>query len=144
MKQYTKSKTINKTSINNIDIIDFSFFIHLFIYFRINLEKELKKFLEIYDDEIGARSSRLHECKNILHQESNTLDEWKEKYKIQEVLYNKIQMDKEAEEEQRREEKILLFMMNRVARIIQRHYRRVLAQRKSKKKGKGKKGKGRK
>lgn len=104
------------------------------------MENQLKDFLQVYDQEIGMRSKKLRECNKMLKQESKMLDDWKEKYKIQEVLYNKIQADKEAEEEQRREERILLFMMNRVARIIQRNYRRLLAQRKSKKKGKGKKG----
>lgn len=109
-------------------------------HFRIDLEHQLKDFLQVYDQEIGARSFKLRDCKHTLRAESNTLAEWKDKYKIQEVLYNRIQADREAEEEKRREEKILLFMMNRVARIIQRSYRRILAQRKAKKKGKGKKG----
>lgn len=86
------------------------------------------------------RSQKFRDCQKTLKQESKMLDDWKEKYKIQEVLYNKIQADKEAEEEKRREDRILIFMMNRVARIIQRNYRRLLAQRKAKKKGKGKKG----
>lgn len=104
------------------------------------MEHQLKDFLEIYDREIGDRSSKLRECLKTLNRESNTLNEWKQKYKEQELVYNKILANKEREEERRREERILLFMMNRVARIIQRHYRRILAQRKAKKKGKGKKG----
>lgn len=135
MKQHIKSRTqLNPFQLDNL------FLTFVFFPCRIDLEWQLKNFLQIYDEEIGARSLRLRECKNILRRESNMLDEWKEKYKVQEILYNKIQLDIEAEEEMRREERILLFMMNRVARIIQRHYRRVLAQRKSKKKGKGKKG----
>lgn len=101
-------------------------------------------FLQVYDQEIGMRSQNFRECKKTLKEETDTLNDWQEKYKTQEVLYNKIQADKEAEEEKRREERILLFMMNRVARIIQRNYRKLLAQRKAKKKGKGKKGKGKK
>lgn len=107
---------------------------------RIDLEHQLKEFLQVYDREIGARSSKFRECMNTLKVQSNTLAEWKERYKTQEILYNQILADKDAEEEKRREERILLFMMNRVARIIQRNYRRILAQRKAKKKGKGKKG----
>lgn len=113
--------------------------------FRIDLEHQLRDFLQVYDQEIGTRSLKLRDCRKKFEQESKTLADWKEKYKVQEVLYNKIQADIEAEEDRIREERILLFMMNRVARIIQRNYRRVLAQRKAKKKGKGKKGgKGRK
>lgn len=112
-----------------------------FIYlFRIDLEYQMMDFVQVYDQEIGTRSSKLRDCKRALADEINTLAEWKEKYRVQEILYNRIQADREAEEEKRREEKILLFMMNRVARIIQRSYRRILAQRKAKKKGKGKKG----
>lgn len=108
--------------------------------FRINLEKELKDFLEFYDTRIGEYSFKLRNYKHTLRDETKTLTERQEKYRVQEILYNEIQANKEAEEEQRREERILLFMMNRVARIIQRQYRRILAQRKAKKKGKGKKG----
>lgn len=100
----------------------------------------MKDFLQAYDAEIGARNFKLRNYMHVLRDESKMLTEWQEKYQIQEVLYNEIHANKEAEEEQRREERILLFMMNRVARIIQRQYRRILAQRKAKKKGKGKKG----
>lgn len=47
--------------------------------------------------------------------------------------------EKEREECRVREEKLLLFIMNRAATIIQRAYRKLLAKRK-KKKGKGGKG----
>lgn len=104
------------------------------------MENKLKDFLQIYDTEIGIRNFKLRKCIHVLRDESKMLAEWQEKYKVQEVLYNEIQANKEAEEEKLREERILLFMMNRVARIIQRQYRRILAQRKAKKKGKGKKG----
>lgn len=109
-------------------------------YNRIDLEHQLKDFLQVYDHEIGARSAKLNECKEMLMHETNTLNAWNEKYKTQEILYNQILADKEVEEEKRREERILLFMMNRVAKIIQRNYRKLLAQRKAKKKGKGKRG----
>lgn len=104
------------------------------------MENNFKDFLHVYDAEIGERSFKLRNCRHLLRDESKTLAEWQEKYKIQEALYDQIQANKEAEEEKRREERILLFMMNRVARIIQRQYRRILAQRKAKKKGKSKKG----
>lgn len=93
-----------------------------------------------YDYEIGERSKRLKQYILILCEESAMLATWKEQFEKQETLYNRIQADKEAEELKYREELILLFMMNRAARIIQRYYRRILDQRKSKRKGKGKKG----
>lgn len=107
--------------------------------YRIDLEKKLKDILVKYDCEIGERSDDLKELKNKLDQESATLAIWKEKYEKQEILYNEIQADKEAEELKNREEKILLFLMNRAARTIQRYYRHQMEQRKTKKKGRGKK-----
>lgn len=128
-------------AIFNWKSMNFTFLLDIFVSLsRVDLEHQLRDFLQVYDQEIGARSSKLSDCHAMLEQESNTLADWKEKYQVQELLYNKIQADIDAEEEREREERILLFMMNRVARIIQRSYRRVLAQRKAKKKGKGKKG----
>lgn len=109
-------------------------------FIRTNLELKLQEFLSTYDSEIGQRSLKLRECEEHLSAESKMLDEWKEKYEAQEIIYNQIVADKEIEEARIREEKLLLLMMNRSARIIQRAYRRILNKRKSKKKGKGKKG----
>lgn len=116
-------------------------FCKFFLFNRVNLEHQLQSFLQNYDQEIGERNQNLHERRNKLQQEKATLADWKQKYEIQEKIYNKIVEDKEAEEARIREEKLLLFMMNRSAVIIQRAYRRILSKRKGKKKGKGKKSK---
>lgn len=118
----------------------------LFIQLRANfssrndLERQLKEFIAKYDHEIGARNDHLHECNQTLQQDRETLADWKSKYEAQEIIYNKILADKEIEETREREEKLLLFMMNRSAVIIQRAYRKILSKRKGKKK-KGRKGK---
>lgn len=112
----------------------------LFIFVnRINLERKLKDILLLYDREIGERSNQLRQFKKILEQESATLASWNEKYEKQQYLYSQIQADKEAEELKEREQLILFFLMNRAARIIQKAYRRILDQRKGKRKGKGRK-----
>lgn len=46
--------------------------------------------------------------------------------------------EKEIEENRIRDEKLVLFMMNRAATVIQRAFRKLLQKRKGKKKGKGK------
>lgn len=142
MRQYKESKMHPHfiRSDNTDNIIQMLYSTIFCIDFRINLENDLKNFLQFYDTNIGECSFKLRNYKHTLRDETKTLTEWQEKYNIQDVLYNEIQANKEAEEEKRREERILLFMMNRVARIIQRQYRRILAQRKAKKRGKGKKG----
>lgn len=115
---------------------------NLFIYFvnRMNLERKLKDILMLYDCEIGERSYQFIQYKKILELELATLTSWNEKYEKQEHLYNQIQADKEAKELKYREQLILLFLMNRAARTLQKAYRRVLEQKKAKRKGKGRKG----
>lgn len=100
---------------------------------------QLQEFIQKYDQDIGARNHHLQECHQKLEQDKDTLAEWKAKYEAQEIIYNQILADKEMEETREREEKLLLFMMNRAAIIIQRAYRKILSKRKGKKK-KGKKG----
>ena len=54
--------------------------------------------------------------------------------------------EKEAEEKKILEEKLIVFVLNRAAKVIQRFWRKLLAKKKGKGKGKGKgkKGKGKK
>lgn len=73
--------------------------------------------------------------------EERQLIERQEKYKGQNIIYKEIVAEKEAEEARIREEKLFLFLMNRSAVVIQRAFRLMLTKRKSKKKGKGTKGK---
>lgn len=61
----------------------------------------------------------------------------------QEIQYDTLMHQKETEEKQWQEERMLLFMMNRAARIIQRNWRMVMAKKRLKK-GKRGKGKGKK
>lgn len=50
--------------------------------------------------------------------------------------YNQIMADKAEVDAKIREEKLILFMMNRSARIIQRAYKKMMKKRKKGKKGK--------
>lgn len=108
---------------------------------RTSLETELKKLLEKYDMDIGERSHLLDNCNETLEFEERQLAEWQEKYRVQNITYNEIVAEKELEEARIREEKLILFLMNRSAIIIQRAFRLMLTKKKSKKKGKGGKGK---
>lgn len=95
--------------------------------------------MENYDKEISNRSNRLRLLIGKLETESEILSDWTGKSRSQESVFNEIVAEKELEEASEREERILLFMMNRAAVIIQRVYRRILARRKSKRKAKQKK-----
>lgn len=97
--------------------------------------------LEKYDKDIGEQSHLLDNCYETLDFEERQLAEWQEKYRIQNITYKEIVAEKEAEEARIREEKLILFLMNRSAVIIQRAFRILLTKKKSKKKGKGGKGK---
>lgn len=71
-------------------------------------------------------------------------DEFMIEYNAEEAEYDRIVRAKEEEEKRQQEQKILLFMMNRAARVVQKHWRKFRkAQRKAAKKGKGR-GKGKK
>lgn len=62
-------------------------------------------------------------------------------YEKQEVEYNAILQMREAEDKKLQEEKMILFMMNRAAKLIQKKWREYMHLKKKKAKGKGRKGK---
>lgn len=82
----------------------------------------------------------MEKLKKTLAHNNTVLAKWKIKYAKQDEIYTRILAEIEAEDIRVREEKLLLFMMNRSAVIIQRAFRQVLSKRKTKKK-KSKKGK---
>lgn len=112
----------------------------LIFVFRAALEDRIQNALRKYDNEISGRFHKLEKLKRILARNNEVLAKWKIKYAKQDVIYNRILLEIETEDLRVREEKLLLFMMNRSAVIIQRAFRLVLSKRKTKKK-KGKKGK---
>lgn len=95
--------------------------------------------LRKYDNEISARCYKLEKLNTILKNNTQVLNRWQHKYEKQVAIYRHIVAEIEAEEIRIREEKLLLFMMNRSAVIIQRAFREILSKKKSKRK-KGKKG----
>lgn len=108
--------------------------------YRAILEEQIQNALRKYDNEISSRFYKLEKLKRILAHNNDVLAKWKVKYAKQDAIYNHIVAEIDAEDIRKREEKLLLFMMNRSAVIIQRAFRELLSKRKTKKK-KGKKGK---
>lgn len=70
--------------------------------------------------------------------QKQSFDEFLIIYKQEEAEYERIVKAKEEEEKLQQEQKILLFMMNRSARAIQKHWRKFRkAQKKAAKRSKG-------
>lgn len=91
---------------------------------------------------MGSRTTTVRELNGILDNEEAFLEKLQETFRIQEIQYITLMQQKEREERELQEERMLLFMMNRAARIIQRNWRLVMAKRRLKKgrrKGKAKK-----
>lgn len=109
--------------------------------YRLNSQNQLKKWLDKYDDEIGSRTTTIRELNGIYEKEQLFLEKLEETCRNQETQYTALMLQKEREEKELLEEKMLLFMMNRAARIIQHHWRLVMAKKRLKKgrRGKGKK-----
>lgn len=81
----------------------------------------------------------MRELNAIFENEQSFLGKLTDTCATQELQYTTLMQQKDREEKALQEEKMLLFMMNRSARIIQRNFRLVLAKRRLKK---GKRGKG--
>lgn len=109
------------------------------MYFRQNAQQELKKLINRYDEEVGSRTMTLRELNAIYETEKEFLKNLESTCAAQEIQYNTLMQQKETEERQLQEERMLLFMMNRAARIIQRNWRLIMAKKRLKK---GKRGKG--
>lgn len=110
-----------------------------FSFIRSALEERIQNVLRKYDNEISARCHKLQKLGQTLDRNNRVLSRWQAKYAKQDKIYRQIVEEMEAEEIRIREEKMLLFMMNRSAVIIQRAFREIMSKKKSKKK-KGKKG----
>lgn len=111
--------------------------------FRLAAQQELKKLLNKYDLEVGSRTCTVRELNAIYANEQAFLAKLEDTCAAQEIQYNALMLQKETEEKQLQEERMLLFMMNRAARIIQRNWRLLMAKKRLKK-GKRGKGKGKK
>lgn len=85
----------------------------------------------------------MKELNTIYSNEESFLRNLEDTCANQEKKYNFLMNQKEVEERRLQEERMLLFMMNRAARIIQRNWRLVMAKKRLKK-GKRGKGKGKK
>lgn len=111
--------------------------------YRLAAQQELKKLLNKYDLEVGSRTCTVRELNAIYANEQAFLAKLEDTCAAQEIQYDALMLQKETEEKQLQEERMLLFMMNRAARIIQRNWRLLMAKKRLKK-GKRGKGKGKK
>lgn len=113
--------------------------IRFYLLFRLIVQQNLKRLLDNYDLEVGSRTGTVRQLKGILENEESFLRKLEATCMTQELQYNTLMLQKDTEEKQLQEERMLLFMMNRAARIIQRNWRLVMAKKRLKK---GKRGKG--
>lgn len=124
-------------------VLHFTYNIHaskrFYLLFRLIVQQNLKKLLDKYDLEVGSRTGTVRQLKGILENEESFLRKLEATCMTQELQYNTLMLQKDTEEKQLQEERMLLFMMNRAARIIQRNWRLVMAKKRLKK---GKRGKG--
>ncbi|XP_037032547.1 uncharacterized protein LOC119071673 [Bradysia coprophila] len=98
--------------------------------------QKLQTVLTKYDTGVGERFAELMRIRCDLEDETVLYENKVKEFQRQEIEYNQIMFDKAEVEAKVREEKLLLFMMNRSARIIQRAYKKMMKKRKKGKKGK--------
>jgi hypothetical protein len=95
--------------------------------------------------DMKEKTQQLEEFTSTLNLAVAKFTEWKtNKFDQQELEYKRLMQEKREDEKRAQHELMMIFMMNRAARIIQKHWREIMAKKK-KAKGKGKgKGKGKK
>ncbi|KAG4071855.1 hypothetical protein HA402_006016 [Bradysia odoriphaga] len=98
--------------------------------------QKLQTVLTKYDTGVGERFAELMRIRCELEDETVLYENKVKEFQLQEIEYNQIMFDKAEVDAKVREEKLLLFMMNRSARIIQRAYKKMMKKRKKGKKGK--------
>ncbi|XP_059225006.1 uncharacterized protein LOC106082558 isoform X2 [Stomoxys calcitrans] len=106
-------------------------------------KKLLQTLIKKFDQTIGDKIIENMNLQEEYEKQKMLFDVFMMVYSSEEAEYLQIVRTKEDEEKRQQEQKILLFMMNRAARTIQKRWRRYrkMRSRKQAKKGKGKKGK---
>ncbi|KAM7342084.1 uncharacterized protein ACRADG_009625 [Cochliomyia hominivorax] len=100
---------------------------------------ELQNLIRNFDQTMGDKIKENLYLQEEYARQKLAFDEFLIVYKNGETEYEHILKAKEEEEKRQQEQKILLFMMNRSARAIQKHWRKFRrAQKKAAKRGKGK------
>lgn len=98
----------------------------------------MQTLIKKFDQIIGDRIKESMYLQEEYERQKKLFDVFLIEYNHDEAEYEQIVRLKEEEEKGRQEQKILLFMMNRSARVIQKHWRKFRrAQKKAAKRGKG-------
>lgn len=106
--------------------------------FRNNLLFQFQSLVRKFDQTIGCKIKESMGLQDGYEKEKKRFDSFLSAYCQQEVEYEQVVQAKKHEEKRHHEQKILLFMMNRSARVIQKHWRRFRrAQKKASKRTKG-------
>lgn len=109
------------------------------LYFHRNqLRLTLQAVIQKFDQTIGDKIKENMFLREEYEKQKQLFDEFMIEYTKEETEYNRVVHAREEEEKRQHEQKILLFMMNRSARVVQKHWRKFRkAQKKAAKKGKG-------
>lgn len=83
---------------------------------------QLEGILQKFDTNIGEKIREHLELEDQYKAAKNELDIFMVSYRKEEAIYNKIVVQYEQEEQRKQQERILLFMMNRAARQIQKYW----------------------
>lgn len=92
--------------------------------------------IQKYDLDIGKYTKENHYLLDKLEKNIKQFNNFMIEFKNQEIHYYDVVTKKDTEEKLKQEEKLMLFMINRAAIIIQRSWHNYLQKRKKKSKGK--------
>ncbi|XP_023306034.2 dynein regulatory complex protein 10 [Lucilia cuprina] len=98
---------------------------------------QLQALIKKFDQTMGDKIKENMFLQEEYERQKKSFEEFLIEYNREELEYEQIVRAKEEEEKRQHEQKILLFMMNRSARVIQKHWRKFRrAQKKAAKRGK--------
>ncbi|XP_032596977.1 trichohyalin [Drosophila grimshawi] len=83
---------------------------------------QLEGILQKYDNNIGEKLRENLQLEDQYKVAKKELDDFMVDYREEEAIYNRIVVTHEREEQRKQQERILIFMMNRAARKIQKYY----------------------
>jgi hypothetical protein len=105
--------------------------------------QNLQTWLAKYDQDMTEKTEELSELTKTWNAALAKFTDWKtNKFDQQTLEYERLMQEKFDDEKREQHERMMIFMMNRSARIIQRYWREYMARKKKakgKSKGKGKK-----
>lgn len=105
------------------------------------VEGELATLLGRYDEDIGAKQAEVEQISASFEAEKLQMQSLTREFDVQQVVFERLLCERQAEYQRDLEEKMFIFICNRAAIRIQRFWRAYRERRNAKKKRKGKKGK---